>query len=176
MFQTRDAVALLIFVAVSLLLTGLPAWILLAGAQVVRASLNKSRPGETAKPTLPFWKKLLLGTLGGAIGEVVAISVCSPALSRWCRDLSAQGYSCDGQGSLILIFTIPVCALLGSCVSTVWTMYSLRIPAQKAHASVFTYRGENRALNVAVAIAIQAAYWSLFALAGYRLSLGMLKN
>ncbi|MDR3741531.1 MAG: hypothetical protein P4L40_21140 [Terracidiphilus sp.] len=176
MSYTRDAVALLIFIATSMVLSGVPAWILLVGAQVVRASLNKSKPDDTAKPTLAFWKKLLLGMLGGAIGEVVAVSVCGPAISSWCRDLSAQGYNCDGQGSLILVFTIPLCAVLGSSLSTIWTWYSLRIPAERAYGSVFRYRGVKRALNVAVAIAIQAVYWSLFAFAAYQLTLGMLDN
>jgi hypothetical protein len=174
MFETRDAVVLLTFIAVSLLLTGLPAWVLLAGAQMLRSISNKSTPGKIAKTSLAFWKKLLLGTLGGAMGEVVAISVYGPAESSWCREMSARGSHCDGQGPLILIFTIPICALLGSCVSTIWTAYSLRTPAQKTHASVFIYRGEKRALNVAVAITIQTVHWTVFAFAAYHLTLDML--
>jgi hypothetical protein len=55
-----------------------------------------------------------------------------------------------------------------------WTWYSLRIPANKPWASVFSYRGKNRALNVGFAVAVQAVYWAIFALTVYRLSRNLL--
>lgn len=116
---------------------------------------------------LHFWKKLLLGIAGGFIAEIVAIAVYSPAEARWCREMAARGSYCDGQGVLILIFTVPLGAILGSFISLLWTWCSLRIPASSPWASVFTYSGKNRALHLGLALAIQIAYWSIFTLAAY---------
>ena len=170
----QDAVLLLIVIAVLLLATAVPVWILLAGAQVLRSSLNRPEKNVAVRPALVFWKKLLFGALGGVIGEVIAIAVYRPAEASWCRDMAAQGSYCDGQGPLILAFTVPLCGIIGSCVATVWTWFSLRISSESPYASVFSYRGENRARNAAIAVAVQLAYWSLFALAAYRVTRGLL--
>ena len=170
----QDALSFLIVIGILLLATAVPAWILLAGSQVLRSSLNEPAQNVAIRPTLAFWKKLLLGTLGGVIGEVIAIAVYRPAEESWCRDMAAQGSYCDGPGPLILIVTVPLCGIIGSCVATVWTWFSLRVSPESPYASVVSYRGENRALNVAIAVAIQLCYWSLFALAAYRVTRGLL--
>jgi hypothetical protein len=123
---------------------------------------------------LVFWKKLLLGTLGGILGEVAAIAMYHPAESKWCSDEFARGSYCDGQGPLILVLTVPLFAILASCVSMLWTWYSLSIPASSRWASVFSYSGKNRALNAGFALAVQAVYWTIFTLAVYRLSRSLL--
>lgn len=116
---------------------------------------------------LAFWKKMSLGVLGGIIGEVMAIAMYCPAESSWCRDMSAQGSYCDGQGPMVLIFAIPLCAIVGSCASMLWTWYSLSIQANHPWASVFSYCGGSRTVNVRFAIAIQTVYWATFAFAVY---------
>jgi uncharacterized membrane protein HdeD (DUF308 family) len=123
---------------------------------------------------LGFWKKVFLGILGGIVGEITAIAMFYPAESSWCRDMYAKGSYCDGQGPLVLILTIPLCAILGSCASILWTWYSLRIRANNPWASVFSYCGRNRTLNVGIAIAIQALYWAIFALAIYHYTRSLL--
>jgi hypothetical protein len=112
---------------------------------------------------LTLGKKMLMGLLGGIAGEITAIAVFPLAESMWCKDMFAQGPYCDGQGPLVLIFTIPGCAILGSCTSMVWTWYSLHIPANKPWASAFSYRGGNRVLNIGFAVAVQVAYWAALA-------------
>lgn len=123
---------------------------------------------------LTFWKKLFLGILGGFAGEITAIAVYPLAESKWCREMSAQGSYCDGQGVLVLIFTVPLCAMIGSCASMLWTWVSMGIRANHPWASVFSYCGRNRALNVGFAAAVQVLYWTIFALAAYRLTRNLL--
>jgi hypothetical protein len=123
---------------------------------------------------LAFWKKVSLGVLGGIVGEITAIAMYRPAESSWCRDMSAQHSYCDGQGSLVLILTVPLCAIFGSCISMLWTWYSIGLPADNPWVSVFSYRGKNRVMNVGFAAAIQAIYWLIFALSVYRLTRSVL--
>jgi hypothetical protein len=123
---------------------------------------------------LAFWKKASLGILGGIVGEIIAIAMYHPAESSWCRDISAKGSYCNGQGPLVLILTVPLGAILGSRVSMVWTWYCLRIRADNLWASVFSYCGRNRALNVGFAVAVQAVHWATFALAMYLLTRNLL--
>ena len=129
---------------------------------------------EETNLRLAFWKKVSLGILGGIIGEITAIAMYRPAESSWCKDMSAQGSYCDGQGPLVLILTVPLCAIFGSCASMLWTWYSLGISANNPSVSVFSYRGKNRLLNVVIAVAVQAGYWAFFALAVYRLTRNLL--
>lgn len=136
--------------------------------------LNVSWKNAGIDRKLTFWKKIILGILGGLAGEIAAIAVLPLAESKWCRDMSAQGSHCDGQGPLVLIFTVPLCAILGSCASMLWTWISVGIPAHKPWASIFSYCGGNRALNMAFAVAIQALYWAIFALAVYRFTRNLL--
>lgn len=119
------------------------------------------------RPKARLLEESVLGILGGLVGEITAIAIFPSAESNWCRDMSAQGSYCDGQGPLVLIPTVPLCAILGSCASIFWTWYSLRIRANAPWASVFSYCGRNRALNVGFAVAVQAVYWAIFALAVY---------
>jgi hypothetical protein len=151
-----------------------PPLILLAAARYIVSRLEISPQNQATGPTLGFWKKVFLGTLGGIVGEITAIAMLFPAESSWCRDMSAQGSYCDGQGPMVLILTVPLSAILGSCASIVWTWYSLRIRANNPCASVFSYFGRNRALNVGIAIAIQALYWAIFALAIYHYTRSLL--
>jgi hypothetical protein len=123
---------------------------------------------------LAFWKKAVLGTLGGLVGTGAAIGVYYPAESKWCSDMFAQGSYCSGQGVLVLGITVPLCAVVASSISMLWTWYSIRIPPNAPWASVFSYSGRNRARNVACAVAIQAVYWAVFAFASYRLTLNLL--
>jgi len=153
--------AFLLFFAVT------PSLALLGAARYIVSCLEKSPQSGGTDPKLGFWKKVFLGILGGIVGEITAIAMSFPAESRLCRDMSAQGSHCDGQEPMILILTVPLCAILGSCVSIFWTWYSLRIRANHPWASVFSYCGSNRALNVGFAVAAQAVYWAIFALAVY---------
>lgn len=146
-------------IAFLLLFAAIPSFIL--------SGLNMSWKNLGIDRKLSFWKKVFLGILGGFAGEIAAIAVLPLAESKWCRNMSAQGSHCDGQGPLVLIFTVPLCAILGSCASMLWTWISVGIPAHKPWASIFSYSGRNRALNVAFAVAIQALYWAIFALATY---------
>ena len=125
---------------------------------------------KQAAMKLAFWKKVLLGTLAGFVGEVAAIGMYFRAESKWCSDEFARGSYCDGQGPLILVFTVPLFAIVASCVCLLWTWYSLRLPANSRWASVFSYSGPNRASNTGFALAVQAVYWAIFVLAAYRLS------
>lgn len=123
---------------------------------------------------LAFWKKMFLGILGGIVGEITAIVMFYPAESSWCRDLYARGSYCDGQGPFILILTVPLCAIIGSCASILWTWYSLGIRANSPWASVFSYCGGNRTLNIGIAVAVQAVYWAIFAWTIYLFSCNLL--
>ncbi len=123
---------------------------------------------------LSYWKKIILCGFGGLTGAIIAIAVFPFANSNWCRDMSAQGSHCDGQGGLILIITVPLCIVIGSCASILWTWISVAIPAQKPWASIFSYGGGNRAMNVAFAVAIQILYWTIFALITYSLTRSLL--
>jgi hypothetical protein len=147
---------LLVFVAPSFILSGL------------------KMQNEAAGVRLVFWKKMLLGIVGGLVGAVVAIAVYPLAESAWCRDMFAQGSYCDGQGPLIMGLTVPAFAIVGSCVSMLWTWCSLRIPANSPLASVFSFRGRNRALNVGLAAAVQLVYWAVFAWIVYGVSRSLL--
>ncbi len=160
--------------ATLLFITVFPSLILMAATRVILSSLKMSPQNDGTNLRLGFWKRVFLGILGGLVGEITAIAVYLPAESKWCRDMSAQGSYCDGQGPLVLILTVPLCAILGSCVSLLWTWCSLGIRANNPWASVFSYCGRNRALNVGLAVAVQAVYWATFALAVYRLTRNLL--
>ncbi len=121
-----------------------------------------------------FWKKAALGTLAGLVGAGVAFAVFYPALAKVCSDMVARGSCCDGQSPLVLGITVPLCAVVASSISTLWTWYSFRMPPSSPWASVFTYVGGNRTRNVACAAAIQAVYWAIFAFAGYCLTRNLL--
>ncbi len=144
-----------------------PSLILLAAARYIVSRLEMSPQNEATGFKLGFWKKVLLGIIGGIVGEITAVAMFYPAESSWCRDMYAQGSYCDGQGPLVLILTIPLCAILGSCAAILWTWYSLRIRANNPWASIFSYCGRNRALNVGLAVSFQTVYWAIFALTVY---------
>jgi len=162
------AAAFLLFPAVTTPL------VLLGTARYIASYLETSPQNEATGPKLGFWKKVSLGILGGLVGEITAVAMLYPAGSSWCRDMYAQGSYCDGQGPLVLILTVPLCAVLGSCASVLWTWYSFRIRANNPCASVFSYCGRNRALNLGFAVAFQAVYWAIFALAMYLLTRNLL--
>jgi hypothetical protein len=125
---------------------------------------------------LALWKKVLLGVLGGLSGAIAAIVVVDPAVSAWCRELYSKGWQCNGGlGSLFVIFTVPFGAILGSGVSVLWTRWTIRVPATRPWASVFSYCGRNRALNIGIAIAVQAIYWTIFVWVMYLISLKLLQ-
>jgi hypothetical protein len=110
--------------------------------------------------------------LGGLVGGITAIAVFSPAQSAWCQAESARGSYCDGDGPMLLFaLTIPLGAVVASSIAVLWTWFSFLIPADRLYASVFTYRGDRRGLNVGIALAVQAVYWSIFAVALYALTL-----
>ena len=163
----RDMFLLCFTAAFLLFIAATPSLVLLAASRYVVSRLDISPQNQATGPKLGFWKKVFLGILGGIVGEITAIAMLFPAESSWCRDMSAQGSYCDGQGPMVLILTVPLCAILGSCASIFWTWFSLRIRANNPWASVFSYCGRNRALNVGFAIAIQAIYWAAFASAVY---------
>ncbi len=167
MMNIQSLSAFFYLTTILLFITVIPSWILLAAARYILSCLEMSPRNETTDLKLGFWKKVSLGILGGLVGEITAIAIFPSAESNWCRDMSAQGSYCDGQGPLVLIPTVPLCAILGSCASIFWTWYSLRIRANAPWASVFSYCGRNRALNVGFAVAVQAVYWAIFALAVY---------
>jgi hypothetical protein len=153
--------AFLLFVAAT------PSLVLLAASRYVVSRLEISPQNPATSLKFGFWKKVFLGILGGIVGEITAVAMFLPAESSWCSDMFAQGSYCDGQGPMVLILTVPVCAILGSCISTLWTWFSLRIRANNPWASVFSYCGKNRALNLGFALAFQTVYWAIFALAVY---------
>ena len=159
--------ALFYLIVILLSLAVIPSLILLAAARYIVSCLKTSPQIDTPGLKLRFWKKVFLGVFGGAAGQITAIAMLFPAESSWCRDMYAQGSYCDGQGPLVLIFTVPLCAILGSCAAILWTWYSLRIRANSPWASVFSFCGGNRALNLGLAVAVQAVYWAIFALAVY---------
>ena len=163
----RELFLLCFTTAFLLLLAVTPSLILLAAGRYIVSCLETSPQNEATGLKLGFWKKVFLGILGGIVGEITAIAMSFPAESSWCKDMSAQGSYCDGQGPMVLILTVPLCAILGSCASIFWTWYSLRIPANNPWASVFSYCGSNRTLNVGFAVAFQTVYWAIFALAVY---------
>jgi uncharacterized membrane protein HdeD (DUF308 family) len=160
--------AFLLFFAVT------PSLALLGAARYIVSCLETSPKDEATGLKLGFWKKVFLGILGGIVGEITAIAMFYPAESSWCRDMYAQGSYCGGLEPLVLILTVPLCAILGSCASILWTWYSLRIRSNNPWASVFSYCGRNRALNVGFAVAFQAVYLAIFALAVYLLTRDLL--
>jgi hypothetical protein len=132
------------------------------------------RNEETSK-RLSYWKKVSIGMLGGVVGGITAIAVFFPAQSAWCTAESAKGSYCDGDGPMLLVaLTIPVGSFVASSIAVLWTWFSFLIPADRHSASVFTYRGDLRGLNVGIALAVQSVYWSIFAVALYRLTLSEL--
>ena len=166
MTYMHDFVGVFYLIAFFLLITVFPSWILLVVARII-AALDNSAKTEGTTVKLAFWKKVLLGSLGGFVGEILAVAVYPLAESAWCRDEFAQGSYCDGQGPLVLIFTLPLCAIVGSCVSMIWSWYSFGIRADTPWASVFSYCGSSRARNLGFAVAVQIMYWAIFARAVY---------
>jgi len=138
----------------------------------ILSGLKMQKAGTNLK--LAFWKKMSLGILGGIAGEVMSIAMYWLADSSWCRDMSSQGSYCDGQGPMVLVYTVPLSAILGSCDSMLWTCCSVAMPSNRSWASIFSYRGNNKALNVGFAIAVQIAYWTLFAFAVYLVTRNLL--
>ncbi|HEX8713115.1 MAG TPA: hypothetical protein VF730_14645 [Terracidiphilus sp.] len=120
---------------------------------------------------LAYWKKLALGALAGFIGEVVAIGMFFSALSKICRYELARGSYCSGEEPLILVFAVPLCAVVASCISMFWTWRSMRIRSNSRWASVFSYSGKDRAMNAGCAVIVQAIFWASFTFAVYRLYL-----
>ena len=141
---------------------------------LVFSGLKVSWKNEWREFKLGFWKKVILGILGGLAGEITAFAVFFLAESNWCKDMNSQGSHCDGQGPLVLILTVPLCGMIGSCASMLWTWVSIAIPANKPWASVFSYSGGNRAPNIGSTVAVQALYWAIFALAVYHLTRNLL--
>ena len=153
--------------AAVLFLPVIPPLILFSAAGIIRSSLGMVLQSRDKNRKWTFWRDVLLGALGGLAAETAAIATFFPALSRWCWDSSVRGSYCNGFEVFALLFIVPFCAIFGSSVSMLWTWYSRRMPANNVWASVFTYSGRHRALNLALAIVVQAVYWALFALAVY---------
>jgi len=159
--------ALFYLIVILLSLAVISSLILLAAARYIVSCLKTPPQNDAPRLKLGFWKKVFLGFLGGLVGEITAIAIFPSAESKWCSDMYAQGSYCDGQGPLVCILTVPLCAILGSCAAILWTWYSLRIRANSPWASVFRYSGGNRAANVGLAVAVQTVYWAIFAWAIY---------
>jgi hypothetical protein len=128
------------------------------------------------KDRLTFWKKLGLATFGALLAELIAVLAYTPAEAKWCADMTARGTYCDGQGPMILIFSVPLCAVLASCISSSWSWYRLRPSAKSPWAAVFSYRSPIGILNIGVAVAIQMLYWGIFALTTYWFTLHLLEG
>ena len=122
-----------------------------------------------------FWRRLGFAVFGAFLAEIIAVLVYGLAESKWCRDMFARGTYCDGQGPMILILIVPLCAILASCISSGWTWYSLRASVQSPRAPILSYRGSNRMLNIGFVVTVQALYWSTFTLAIYFLTLHLLE-
>jgi hypothetical protein len=165
---------LVLLTPILLLFSGILSWILFHGAHILFPISEERQGNDGIKKGQGAWKQVLLGTLGGFAGEVAAIAIYPTAESTWCRDMSAQGSYCDGQGPMVLILTVPLFAILGSCISLLWTSYGGHVPAESPRASVFSYRGGDRVLNIGFAVAVQATYWTIFTLAAYLLTRSLL--
>ncbi len=129
---------------------------------------------EDAHRELTYWKKVSLGMLGGIVGGITAFAVFFPAQSAWCRAEEANGSYCRDGAMILFALTVPLSVVLGSIISLLWTWFSLLIPADCLYASVFSYCGDGRKLNAGIALAVQAFYWSSFAIALYRFTLSEL--
>jgi hypothetical protein len=114
----------------------------------------------------------LLGTAGGCGGAIVALLTLVGALEWECY---TRHFGCnDGQGGIMLIFTVPCFAIVCSSLALVWTSLSFRIPEASIWASVFRYSGERRLMNWLCALAIQASFWGILVAVVFRMTLATL--
>ena len=114
----------------------------------------------------------ILGILGGIAGAIVAVGTLAGSEQWICY---SQHQLCnDGQGGILLIFTLPFFSIVCSSIALVWTSWSFRIPEESAWASIFRYSGKRRTLNWLCAVTTQIVFWSFFTAAVFRITLATL--
>jgi hypothetical protein len=150
---------------VSLLFAALPVGIVALLLKGGKLHWIPPRCGEASAPKIHY---VIIGLLGGLAGEFVAVS--SLVIGEWWICYTQHQLCNDGQGGIVLVFTIPALSLMGGTVALIWTRISLRIPAERPWASVFRYSGPSRLINWSFAIAIQLIFWTLFMVGFYRLT------
>ena len=75
-----------------------------------------------------------------------------------CRVLNR---GCDGQGAIMLIIYVPMMFAIGGLIGTLWTWFTVRLPANNVYASVFLYRGPHPWVNRALAAILSIGPWVL---------------
>ncbi len=103
----------------------------------------------------------VLGLIGGIAGECMA--VFSLFLSTELSCIRGGQLCHDGQAGMELMLTVPLFSLLGSVVAILWTRLTLQFSSQKIYASIFTYAGPSRTLNLSVSLASVFAMWLISA-------------
>jgi hypothetical protein len=152
-------------------LFGVPFTLALSGAWALVLKIDHSKwliPATRHRPERKV-RYVVLAVLGGIAGDFAAVD--SRAIGEWwiCR---TQHRLCnEGQGGLMLIFSVPVLAVLGALVAWGWTWLSLRIPPHQPWASIFCYRGSLRWLNLLLALIIPTAFWAFVTLGLIRATL-----
>jgi hypothetical protein len=127
---------------------------LLAYIFKARDRSNRALVGSHEARKIPFF---VLGLIGGFAGECMA--VCSLFFATEWSCFKGQQLCHDGQAGMELMFTIPFFAVLGSIVAILWTRLTLRFSPQKIYASILTYAGPSRTLNLSASMAFVFAMW-----------------
>lgn len=76
-------------------------------------------------------------------------------------DCRVVNRGCDGQGAIALIYYVPLMFAVGALIGTLWTRFTVRLPATTVYASVFTYCGAHPWANRALAAILSVGPWVL---------------
>ncbi len=138
------------------------------GIVLEASSINWRIPAtqHTAESKVHYVWLSILGGLAGTFSAVSALIV-----GEWWLCYSEKQLCYDGQGDLVLIFTVPVLAFCGALASLFWTWFTLRLAPTRLWASFFRYSGPNRLLNRAYSLLVPIFLWLFTTYAVYRITL-----
>jgi hypothetical protein len=87
------------------------------------------------------------------------ITIADAVIMRLDLDCRVLNRGCDGQGAIALIYCVPFMFVVGGLIGTLWTRFTVRLPATNVYASVFTYRGPHPWVNRALAAVLSIGPW-----------------
>jgi len=131
------------------------------GGRLISESAENGQHSNQTRAAAPFVAtSTYVGAaiLGGVAG---ALTIADAVIMRLDLDCRVLNRGCDGQGAAVLIFYVPFLFAVGGLVGTLWTWFTVRLPADNVYASVFTYRGPHRWLNRVLGVIMSIGPWVL---------------
>lgn len=121
--------------------------------------------GTWPEKALSSIRLMLMSWLGSFLGVILAI-VSFFAADYWDY-LRYPDRVRDGQGVLVLIFSVPVCGLLAGVLVVVGYRLCLCSPTERLWSAPWLYSGSKRIANMSVASAVPVALLGCVFLCGF---------